>query len=106
MGWKIVRDNNRAWCEAHGVSGTWRPCGDPAGGLAKKLLEEVSEYLENRDRAELYDVADVLRRLIEVADPDGHAAAIHAVKVALLGGFENLTEWCPVPVEHLVEAVS
>jgi predicted house-cleaning noncanonical NTP pyrophosphatase (MazG superfamily) len=62
MGWKIVRDNNEAWCRAHGVSGQWRVSPDPLPALLRKLYEEAGEYAEAWDVAELYDLADVLER--------------------------------------------
>jgi hypothetical protein len=70
MGWKNVRDRNEAWSRAHGISGQWRICQDPVAGLTKKLLEEIAEWLECRDRAELYDVSDVLNALLRLGLPD------------------------------------
>jgi predicted house-cleaning noncanonical NTP pyrophosphatase (MazG superfamily) len=151
MSWKIVRDHNEPWCRAHGVSGQWRTSPDPVSALLRKLYEEAGEYAEHWDPAELYDLADVLDRLILLADPDFaalqpgrtvclwsqapfgqvteavglyagsrqpahlHAAALaltreivradpdetarkaHAAKLAQMGGFDQLVEWCPVP---------
>lgn len=97
MGWKIVRDNNEAWCRAHGVSGQWRTCGTPVASLTKKLLEEAGEWAESGDPGELYDLADVLDRLLLLADPDGIAHRVHAAKLAEMGAFGRLVEWCPVP---------
>lgn len=71
MGSKIVRDNNEAWCRAHGVPGQWRTSPDPAAALLKKLFEELGEYAEAWDPAELYDLADVLEQLLTLTDPGG-----------------------------------
>ena len=97
MGWKIVRDFNEAWCRTHGVSGQWRTSPDPQSALLRKVFEEAGEYAEHRDPAELYDLRDVLDRLIELADPDGAAGHDHADKITEMGLFERLVEWTPVP---------
>jgi predicted house-cleaning noncanonical NTP pyrophosphatase (MazG superfamily) len=97
MGWKLVRDNNEDWCRAHGVSGQWRVAPDPLSALLRKVFEEAGEYAERRDPAELYDLADVLDRLIILADPDGVAHRAHAAKLIEMGGFGELIEWTPVP---------
>jgi hypothetical protein len=151
MSFKIVRDRNEAWCRANGVSGQWRTSPDPLSALLRKLFEELGEYAEAGDPAELYDLSDVLERLLVLTDPDGmerqrgrvvctateapfrqmaelialyavsrhpghlHAARLalrrelarvdpadaagpaHEAKVAQMGGFGDLVEWCPVP---------
>jgi predicted house-cleaning noncanonical NTP pyrophosphatase (MazG superfamily) len=99
MGWKIVRDNNEAWSRAHGVSGQWRACATPMLSLTKKLFEEAGEWVESGDAGELYDLADVLDQLLLIADPDGSAHRAHAAKLAEMGAFGRLIEWCPVPEE-------
>lgn len=98
MGWKLVRDKNEAWCRAHGVSGQWRPSPDARSALARKIFEEAAEYAEHRDPAELYDLLDVVQRLIEIDDPSGEVNARHRAKVEAMGGFTGLIEWTPVPV--------
>lgn len=149
MSYKIVRDKNEAWCREHGVPGQWRRSPHPGVALLRKIFEELGEYAEHRDPAELHDLRDVVRRLIALVDPDGaakrahrsrivkpdllvlaakagayaefrdpaelydlldmvlrlldlvdpvaHSAWAHRRKVAQMGGFENLVEWCPVP---------
>ena len=97
MGFKLVRDNNEAWCRAHGVSGQWRTSPDPRAALRKKIFEEAGEYAEQCDPAELYDLLDVVRALIALEDPFADFAAEHHAKVAEMGGFGTFTEWCPVP---------
>ena len=69
MGWKIVRDRNEAWCCANGVSGQWRTSPDPASALVRKVGEEYLEYIEHFDPAELFDLRDVVRALLEFTDP-------------------------------------
>jgi predicted house-cleaning noncanonical NTP pyrophosphatase (MazG superfamily) len=100
VGWKLVRDNNEAWCRANGVSGQWRTSPDPQGALRKKIFEEGGEYAEHGDPAELYDLLDVVQALIELEDPDGEFSARHRAKVGQMGGFEWFVEWCPVPAEE------
>lgn len=97
MGWKIVRDHNETWARAHGISGQWRTCVSPVASLTKKLLEEAGEWAEDGDPAELYDLLDVLDRLISLADMDGAGRQAHAAKLHEMGAFDRLTEWCPVP---------
>jgi predicted house-cleaning noncanonical NTP pyrophosphatase (MazG superfamily) len=97
MGWKLVRDRNEEYCRAHGVSGEWRTSPDPRSALLKKIFEEAGEYAERRDPAELYDLIDVVRSLIRLEDPTGEVSAGHHAKVADMGGFARLIEWCPVP---------
>jgi predicted house-cleaning noncanonical NTP pyrophosphatase (MazG superfamily) len=151
MSFKIVRDRNEAWCRANGVPGQWRTSPDPLAALLRKLFEELGEYAEAWDPAELHDLADVLEQLLALTDPDGterqrgrvvctateapfrqmaelialyavsrhpghlHAARLalrrelacvdpvdaagpaHEAKVAQMGGFGDLVEWCPVP---------
>lgn len=97
MGWKLVRDNNEAWCRAHGVSGQWHTSPDPAASLRRKIFEEAGEYAEAWDPAELYDLFDVVVALIPLEDPRGTFGREHAAKVAEMGGFTRFTEWCPVP---------
>lgn len=96
MGYKLVRDKNKAWCRAHGVSGQWRTSPDPRAALRRKIFEEGGEYTEG-DPAELYDLLDVVQALIGLEDPDGRLAARHRDKVTLLGGFTQFVEWTPVP---------
>src|SRR5262245_55225472 len=126
MGWKIVRDRQPGWCLRNGVSGQWRGSRDPGGApgekggaavredggrdqargrdgvaaLGKKIGEEYGEYVGDDQVDELYDLRDVIDRLIELSDPDGTGAKEHADKVAELGGFTDLTEWCPVPMSY------
>ena len=100
MGFKIVRDNVEGWAKAHVVSGVWRPCPIPVQSLRKKLSEEYGEYIETMQPDELYDLQDVLDRLIKLEDPYGHARRRHDFKIERLGMFDRLIEWSPVPAEH------
>jgi hypothetical protein len=77
MGYKIVRNNQPQFCRDHGVSGTWRSSPDPVAALKRKAGEEILEFAEARDPAELFDIEDVLRALIFLADPEGEAARQH-----------------------------
>lgn len=97
MGFKIVRDGQREYCEARGVSGTWRTSPDPVSALTKKIGEEYGEFVENRDPEELYDLLDVIGRLLELVDPKLDAFNKHYDKVALVGKFRDLIEWHPHP---------
>ena len=97
MGWKLVRDKNEKWCRAHGISGQWRTSPSPVDALRRKIFEEVGEYTEIHDPAELYDLLDVVLMLIELEDPDGEARRVHSAKIAELGGFGRFIEWTPVP---------
>jgi len=97
MSYKLVRDRNEEWCRAHGVSGQWRASPDPPAALRKKIFEEAGEYAEHGDPAELYDLLDVVRALIRLADPSGEYGHDHRAKVAEMGGFARFAEWCPVP---------
>lgn len=99
MGFKIVRDGLAEWAKGHGVSGQWRTCQFPVPALRKKIFEEAGEYCENGSAEELYDVRDVIDRLLQIVDPDGVAAARHFDKVARLGTFSQLIEWNPVPAD-------
>ena len=103
MGWKIVRDNNQAWAQKHGVSGQWRPSPDPVKALLKKIFEEAGEYAESLDPEELYDLRDVIDRLASIVDPNGTAWKKHIEKAVLLGMFNDLTEWTPVPPDMIDE---
>lgn len=105
MGWKVVRDNDEAVCRAMGISGQWRPCTTPVLSLTKKLCEEVGEWAESGDPGELYDLADVVNRLLRLADPHGEALTEHAAKVARRGGFDQLLEWTPLPVESASQEI-
>lgn len=104
MGWKIVRDGNEAWCRKHGVSGQWRKSPDPESALLKKIFEEAGEYVENRDPEELYDLLEVVHRLLAIVDRTFVAAGRHSKKVALMGKFTELIEWTPVPSDANVES--
>jgi predicted house-cleaning noncanonical NTP pyrophosphatase (MazG superfamily) len=97
MGWKLVRDNNEAWCNEHGVSGTWKRAEDfdAVYLLLKKIFEEAGEYAESMNPAELYDLLDVIYRTLELTDADRAHAAAHAQKVAQYGMFDTLTIWSP-----------
>ena len=99
MGFKIVRDRVAEWAASHGVSGQWRTCKTPVASLRKKIFEEAGEYVEDGVADELYDLRDVVDRLIELVDPDRLAAVRHAGKVERLGSFSKLIEWNPVPAE-------
>lgn len=99
MGWKLVRDNNEAWCRANGVSGTWRKAGpeEIIPALIAKLFEETGEFVLDADAAELYDLLDVTQALIDRLDPAGGANTSHAAKVARHGAFADGILWHPVP---------
>lgn len=99
MSSKIVRDRVAAWAIKQGVSGVWKPCSDPEAGLRQKIGEEYGEYVAKNNPSELYDLLDVVNRLISLTDPFGILAGEHARKVARLGMFEDLIEWSPVPAE-------
>lgn len=103
MGWKIVRDGNEAWARKHGVSGQWRKSPDPRGALLKKIFEEAGEYAENQDPAELYDLLEVVHRLLAIVDPAFAAAGSHSKKMQILGKFTELIEWTPVPPDSIDE---
>jgi hypothetical protein len=107
MGFKLVRDRQPDWCRENGVSGQWRTSRNPIASCARKIAEEYGEWVGEqgedsplRGADELYDLRDVLDRLIELADPAGVAAEAHRAKVAALGEFEFLIEWSPVPAGH------
>jgi len=97
VGWKIVRDYQREFCKESGVSGRWRVSPDPKRALMKKLFEEASEFAENEEASELYDLRDVLQELLHVCDPDGVWEFRHARKIARRGLFAMHLEWCPIP---------
>jgi len=97
MGWKLVRDNNEAWCRARGFTGQWRIAPDPESALFRKIFEEAGEYAEHRDPAELYDLRDVVTELIRLVDPDGAAGRMNLHKTADMGGFGRHVEWTPAP---------
>jgi predicted house-cleaning noncanonical NTP pyrophosphatase (MazG superfamily) len=99
MSWKIVRDRTGEWAQSHGVSGQWRRCRNPVSSLRKKIFEEAGEYIEDLTPDELYDLRDVVERLIELTDPDYLAGARHVEKVSRLGMFSQLIEWNPVPAD-------
>lgn len=101
MGYKIVRDRQQEWAVKHGVSGRWRVAENPVRSLARKLIEESAEYMENHDPAELLDLYDVLSALIHLHDGPELDAAYerHALKVKQLGLFSDHIEWSPVPLE-------
>ncbi len=101
MGWKIVRDNNEAWCRVHGVSGTWRVAGDAeaAQALMRKLGEEYLEFVEQGNPAELLDMRDALTELLALLDPEGRLEAVHQAKVAEHGLFREHIMWSPFPAE-------
>lgn len=103
MGWKIVRDGNEAWGRAHGVSGQWRGSPHPKTALLKKIFEEAGEYAESLDPEELYDLRDVIDRLVYLVDADGSAWKRHVEKAARLGMFNALVEWTPVPKDVIDE---
>lgn len=96
MGWKMVRDKHRNVLGTV-ISGAWRSSPDPVSSLIKKLGEEYSELVEERDPAELYDVLDVLNELIVLMDPHLEAAEAHALKQERLGFFTAHLEWNPRP---------
>jgi predicted house-cleaning noncanonical NTP pyrophosphatase (MazG superfamily) len=97
MGYKLVRDKQPAFCKKHGISGQWRTSPDIVGALCRKLGEEYGEYAEHHDPAELYDMQDVLDTLIMLSDPYRLHQGKHWEKYARLGGFEDHTEWNPLP---------
>ena len=103
MGWKIVRDRAQEWGIAHGVSGQWRTCKAPQAALLKKIFEEAGEYAENLDPGELYDLLDVVNRLIELTDPDYTAGTRHLDKIMQVGMFSELIEWTAMPPEGMNE---
>jgi len=94
--WKIVRDRNQEHF-SHVISGEWRTSPDPVAALRKKLGEEYSEYCENGDPGELYDIADVVEELMTLTDQDGDHGRRHLEKVRKYGTFSRHAEWTPVP---------
>ena len=90
MGWKIVRDLQPGYCEKNGVSGSWRTAENPVKSLGKKLFEEASEFTEDYDPAELYDLHDVVLELLNILDPDGRYAKQHILKVLEVGSFRSI----------------
>jgi len=100
VGWKMVRDNNQAWCEANGVSGAWRTAGphEAIRALGRKLAEEALEFMENGDPAELFDVWDALEELLLLSETPALRAA-HQAKVAEHGRFHDHVMWSPLPGE-------
>jgi predicted house-cleaning noncanonical NTP pyrophosphatase (MazG superfamily) len=96
MGYKMVRDNHQKILEGQ-ISGAWRTAPDPISSLIKKLGEEYSEIAEERNPAELYDLLDALEELIRLMDPEGIAAARHAIKAERMGTFSTHLEWHPNP---------
>lgn len=99
MSFKLVRDKQKEYCLAHGISGQWRTSPDPVGALTAKLGEEYGEFAAERNPAELYDLLDVLNELIMMTDPDLDHLDAHEVKVSRLGTFSAHLEWSPVPKE-------
>lgn len=95
MGYKMVRDRHRQQLEGV-ISGTWRDSPDPVSSLLKKLGEEYSELVENRDPAELYDIQDVLDELMMLLDPDGKHGEEHGFKAESMGFFQHHIEWHPL----------
>lgn len=106
MSWKIVRDDVAEWARSHGVSGQWRTCQFPIPSLRKKIFEEAGEYCENGSADELYDLRDVIDRLLELVDPDGVAEQRHFDKVARIGTFSKLIEWNPVPSDAVDKEIT
>jgi len=96
MGWKTVRDKHRDLLDGL-ISGCWRTAPDPVSSLIKKVGEEYSELVENRDPGELYDLLDVLNELIVLMDPHLAAAQAHEQKQERMGFFVTHLEWHPLP---------
>jgi hypothetical protein len=89
--WKLIRDGYKDQ-----IPGRFRVSPAPEAALRRKLLEELGEYLEHLDPAELYDMYDVLDRLIYIVDPDGtHERRHEDEKVRTWGRFSQLLEWRP-----------
>lgn len=101
MGYKIVRDFQREFCEKNGISGSWRVSEHPVNGLTKKLFEEAGEFAEHHDPSELYDLRDVLNELIYLTDPLHEHREAHADKVNRMGKFTRHLEWSPNPHEQM-----
>lgn len=95
MGWKIVRDRDDVVCPAMGITGQWRESAEPIAGLIKKLHEELGEFVEKEDVAELYQLMDVCAELLDRLDPGGTVAAAHGAVVAVRGKFSRCLEWTP-----------
>lgn len=106
MGWKLVRDGNREFAEAHGLQGTWRVSPDPQRALLKNLFEEAGEFAEHMHPSELYDLGDVVAELICLEDPHGEWKARHDRKVALFGLFSGHMEWNPFPDPAVIHPVT
>jgi hypothetical protein len=92
----MVRDKHRQLLGSL-ISGCWRTAPDPVSSLIKKLGEEYSELVENRDPAELHDIADVVNELIVLMDPTLEKAEAHITKQERLGFFARHLEWHPLP---------
>lgn len=103
MGWKMVRDRAEEAARPEGVSGIWREedrSEEVIRALGRKLIEESSEFIENYDPEELYDLQDVLQELIWLLDAHGKAGAKHDRKVRQQGRFRNHVMWSPNPNEQ------
>ena len=96
MGWKMVRDRHRQVL-GKVISGAWRTSPDPVSSLIKKVGEEYSELVENRDPGELYDLIDVLSELCVLMDPHLVFAEKHTEKQERMGFFTDHLEWHPLP---------
>lgn len=92
MAGKLVRDNIPQIMINKGGSPKTRVLAtkEYLAELDKKLQEEVAEYLENNDLAELGDILEVIRAIAD-ARGDGIAAIedIRAQKYIARGGFKD-----------------
>jgi predicted house-cleaning noncanonical NTP pyrophosphatase (MazG superfamily) len=99
MGAKLVRDRNEATSRKLGVSGHWYVATpeEALAALRRKLAEEVFEFLENDNVAELWDVSDVVEELLRRLDPTYASLNAHTDKIAQQGHFHLGIMWNPVP---------
>lgn len=97
MGWKPVRDRNQEVVTKWGVVGSWEKVDDITWikALGRKLVEEATEFTENYDPDELWDLYDVLEELIRLHPSicDGR----RTTKMQEMGGFRDRIMYTPVP---------
>ena len=97
MGWKAVRDRNQEVVSEWGVTGSWEQVSVTTWiqALARKLIEESSEYMETFNPGELWDIYDVLEELIRLhpSISDGRRQK----KVDQMGVFRDRIMYTPVP---------
>jgi predicted house-cleaning noncanonical NTP pyrophosphatase (MazG superfamily) len=66
-------------------------------GLFSLVVTELNRYATTRKALALHAMERAVDGLIALQDPDGWHARRHRAKVAEMGEFARLVEWCPVP---------